>query len=242
MFSGSPYYAPGFPQQYSPSFYSAQQSPLSVPSYPYVSSTPLSSYELHPRAAGSYAPYTSTLETPRAFSSYTSFPGSTLSSYPPYATTLPSYISYPGLESSLGTPFASTSTFLSGFPTTTAEFTPLNAAAPPAPAPAPAVVSQKILVTGTAKLFAEAAPKAAAAIKTMQEESRRESGNTDFNWCIAIDDPTLVHIYEVWDDETALSTHLESEHVKVFKEVVPEIFVEDPRVQKATLGSAFEDI
>jgi quinol monooxygenase YgiN len=239
MFSSSPYYAPGFPQQYSPSFYSAQQSPLSAPSYPYISSTPLSSYELQPRAPGSYAPYTSTLETPRAFSSYASFPSSTPSSYPPY-TTLPSYTSYPGLESSLGTPFAST--FLSGFPTTTAEVTPLNTAAPAAPAPAPAVLSQKILVTGTAKLFAEAAQKAAAAIKDMQEESRREAGNSDFNWCTAIDDPTLVHIYEVWDDETALSAHLESEHVKVFKEVVPEIFVEDPRVQKATLGSAFEDI
>jgi quinol monooxygenase YgiN len=103
-------------------------------------------------------------------------------------------------------------------------------------------MTQKVLVSGTAKLYPEAVAKATDAIRAMQEEARKEPGCIVFLWGFAVEDPNLIHIYEVWENDTALSLHLEAEHVKCFKEVVPDIFIEDPKVHKAILSSDFEEI
>eukprot|EP01012_Entosiphon_sulcatum_P010758 TRINITY_DN1637_c0_g1_i1.p1 TRINITY_DN1637_c0_g1~~TRINITY_DN1637_c0_g1_i1.p1 ORF type:complete len:197 (-),score=40.28 TRINITY_DN1637_c0_g1_i1:43-633(-) len=99
----------------------------------------------------------------------------------------------------------------------------------------------KIVLAGSAKAYPEARDKAVERVSKLQEESRKEPGCIAYHWTQSLDDPDEFIIYEHWESEELLVKHLESEQVKEFKEVVPDLFIEDPKVQKTSIFG-FEDI
>eukprot|EP00906_Rhabdomonas_costata_P025541 RCo036509 len=176
-----------------------------------------------------------------AFPSFSSQLQPSLSTTPRLPTTA---LSFPPQNPPSATSFppAPPASFPVQAPATSAPAPPVPPPAAAAPVAAPPLEIQKVLVTGEARLIPAEAEKGVEAIKEMQKAAQAEPGCVAFLWTRSLEDESLVYIYEVWENDEALSRHLDSEHVRVFKEVVPDIFVDDPKVQKATLGTDFEEI
>jgi len=99
----------------------------------------------------------------------------------------------------------------------------------------------KVLVIGSAQGIPQNREEVLRRVKKLQDAARKESGCVDYNWSQSLDDSNKFIIFEIWDSEASLQAHLDSEHVKEFKQVVPDLFVSDPQVQKSSVGS-FEEI
>jgi len=101
--------------------------------------------------------------------------------------------------------------------------------------------NHKVVVIGSAQGISQNREEVVRRVKKLQDAARKEAGCAEYNWTQSIDDPNKFIIFELWDSEQNLQAHLDSEHVKEFKQVVPDLFVSDPQVQKSTVA-AFEEI
>lgn len=184
-----------------------------------------------------YSPYVSTLQY-GGFggypSPYSSFPvGQSFTSYP--------YVNTPFSSYALAQPFGLDATVTAYPPVISSDF----GIPPPAEvSPAfgiPSPQGLKVVVAGSAKAYAEFREKAVESVLKLQEETRKEPGCIAYHWTQSLEDPDEFIIYEHWESDEHLAKHLDSEHVKEFKDAVPDLFVEDPKVQK-TAVLAFEEI
>eukprot|EP00999_Lentomonas_sp_LEN2_P000688 NODE_1682_length_771_cov_20.468944_g1633_i0.p1 GENE.NODE_1682_length_771_cov_20.468944_g1633_i0~~NODE_1682_length_771_cov_20.468944_g1633_i0.p1 ORF type:complete len:248 (+),score=69.87 NODE_1682_length_771_cov_20.468944_g1633_i0:77-745(+) len=206
--------------------------------------TPLSGYPSYAGGYGTYGGYNyganaatgwGTLQSFGGYPSYTSVGG-----YPSFAGTWGGY----GLAQGRGTtfdPFAAAPALTApAQPSGTSTASPA-AAAPTAPAPAPAAQSTHVVLSGDARVQSEKRTEAISAVRALVSASRREKGCVKFEWAQSLSDPTLLVIYECWETENDMDAHLDSDHVRDFKEVVQDLFAVDPAVQKANV-TAWEDI
>jgi quinol monooxygenase YgiN len=61
-------------------------------------------------------------------------------------------------------------------------------------------------------------------------ESRQEQGNVHYDLLVGEDDPCEFAIYEVWESQAALNSHLRSTHISVAHSLSGELADRDPRV------------
>lgn len=54
------------------------------------------------------------------------------------------------------------------------------------------------------------------ALRTMEEETRREAGCLTYAFSIDVNDPTMVRIFERWESQDALSDHFKTPHMAAF--------------------------
>ena len=56
----------------------------------------------------------------------------------------------------------------------------------------------------------------------LAEQSRAEAGTIDYRVTTDIEEPSVFRVFEQYEDEAAMETHLESEHYQQFQEEVGE--------------------
>ena len=82
-----------------------------------------------------------------------------------------------------------------------------------------------IIVEGTVRIAD--LEKARAGMEAMVAASRAEAGCIEYAYSIDILDPGLVRIIERWESREALARHVETEHLKVWRESWPELGVSE---------------
>eukprot|EP01006_Ploeotia_vitrea_P017465 TRINITY_DN4860_c0_g1_i1.p1 TRINITY_DN4860_c0_g1~~TRINITY_DN4860_c0_g1_i1.p1 ORF type:complete len:216 (+),score=26.25 TRINITY_DN4860_c0_g1_i1:37-684(+) len=177
------------------------------------------------------------------------------SSYSSYAQ--PAFPSYNSYTSPYGYPSFGTSGYGYGFPfagdfatyapppevasykSPAETYTPQQVGQRPAPQASTGANNntKMVVVTGSAQATPTAADRVVQAVRQLCDGTRRESGCVEYSWTQSLEDPNTFIILELWENEEALQQHLASDHVNAFKEVVSELFVEDPNVQKGTVTS-----
>ncbi|MXP24623.1 antibiotic biosynthesis monooxygenase [Altererythrobacter indicus] len=74
-----------------------------------------------------------------------------------------------------------------------------------------------LLIIGTIRLPAENLSKALPAMQRMTEASRAEEGCLEYGYAQDVLDPGLIHVKELWRDQTALDRHFASAHIKQWR-------------------------
>jgi quinol monooxygenase YgiN len=73
-----------------------------------------------------------------------------------------------------------------------------------------------ILVTASARLRPETRAEALAAAGRMQEATVREPGCHEYGFWTAVGDPAGILLFERWEDQAALDSHLTAPHTREF--------------------------
>ncbi len=76
-----------------------------------------------------------------------------------------------------------------------------------------------LIVAGTFTVDAAHRDEMLTAVRPMVEATRAEAGCQAYVFSPDIDDPELVHLYELWDDQAALDAHFASDHMAAWREV-----------------------
>ena len=95
-----------------------------------------------------------------------------------------------------------------------------------------------VVVTASARLKPEARDGALAAGKRMQEVSSAEPGCHEYGFWVAIDDPNRMFVFERWEDQAALDTHLAKPHVAEFAAAIAGALEAAPEVTRLEIASA----
>ena len=61
------------------------------------------------------------------------------------------------------------------------------------------------------------------ALRTMEEETRKEPGCLAYAFSVDINDPTMIRIFERWESLGALETHFKTPHMAAFGAAVAKI-------------------
>ncbi len=70
-----------------------------------------------------------------------------------------------------------------------------------------------LIVAGTIRVDPEHRDAMFAAVAPMVAATRQEAGCRAYVFSPDVDDPELVHLYELWDDQAALDVHFASAHM-----------------------------
>ncbi|HMO75886.1 MAG TPA: putative quinol monooxygenase [Sphingopyxis sp.] len=74
-----------------------------------------------------------------------------------------------------------------------------------------------LLIVGTVRLPATSMADARPAMRAMIEASRAEEGCFEYGYAEDILDPGLIHVKELWSDQTALDRHFASAHIAAWR-------------------------
>lgn len=80
-----------------------------------------------------------------------------------------------------------------------------------------------IVVHVEAKIDLAKEDQARAAALTMREATLAEPGCVAYRFSQAIDDPSVVLVHEVWQDQASIDTHSASEHMAEFGKTLAEV-------------------
>jgi len=73
-----------------------------------------------------------------------------------------------------------------------------------------------IIITGTAHVHPDQRDAAISAAQDMREHTIGEPGCIDYRFWSATDDPNAILLFEQWQEQTALTTHLAAPHTAAF--------------------------
>lgn len=85
-----------------------------------------------------------------------------------------------------------------------------------------------IVIAGTARIRAEKREQAEVATRKAEAATRQEPGNRAYRFAWDVDDENVVHVFEEWDDEAALTGHFETPHLAEFIAALGEVLDGDP--------------
>lgn len=74
-----------------------------------------------------------------------------------------------------------------------------------------------LIVAGTIEVDPDHRDAMFAAVAPMVEATRAEPGCRAYVFSPDPDDPGLVHLYELWDDQAALDAHFASDHMAAWQ-------------------------
>ncbi len=77
-------------------------------------------------------------------------------------------------------------------------------------------VPTMIVISGSMRLKPGDHSELVAATKTMMAKTMEETGCRAYRFTFDLEDPDLLHVYEEWDDEAALSAHFAEPHMAEF--------------------------
>ncbi len=80
-----------------------------------------------------------------------------------------------------------------------------------------------IVIAGTIPIRADAREAAIAACVAMQTATLGEPGCQQYAFSFAVEDPNLIRLFEVWDDQESLDVHFTMPHMVVFQSKLGDI-------------------
>lgn len=84
-----------------------------------------------------------------------------------------------------------------------------------------------LLIVGTIRLPAEKLPDARPAMLAMVEASRGEDGCIEYSYAEDLFEPGLIHVKELWTDQSALDRHFASAHIGTWRASWPALGIGD---------------
>ncbi len=75
-----------------------------------------------------------------------------------------------------------------------------------------------LIVAGTIQVDPQHRDEMFAAVAPMVAATKAEPGCRAYNFSPDVDDPGLVHLYELWEDQAALDAHFASEHMAAWRQ------------------------
>jgi quinol monooxygenase YgiN len=80
-----------------------------------------------------------------------------------------------------------------------------------------------LLIVGTVRLPPENLARARSAMAEMVSASRAEEGCSEYSYAEDVLEPGLIHVKELWRDQSALAQHFASDHIKAWRAAWPEL-------------------
>lgn len=84
-----------------------------------------------------------------------------------------------------------------------------------------------IIVSGTARVPADAMARWQSGAAEVIAATRREAGCRAYSFAEDVIEPGLIHTFEMWDSRGHLDAHLQTPHVRAWREVLAEVKVRD---------------
>lgn len=95
-----------------------------------------------------------------------------------------------------------------------------------------------VVVAGTVRLAPGALERARPHMERMIAASRAEAGCQVYSYATDVQDPTILRIFEVWDSQTHLDAHFQTDHIKAWRVVWTEIGVSERNLKRYTVSNA----
>lgn len=74
-------------------------------------------------------------------------------------------------------------------------------------------------------------------VRELAEESREEPGVVRYRPATSVDDSNTVHIFEQYEDESAVEAHMSSDHFESFQADIAEFLVGEPSLHRFDVES-----
>ncbi len=88
-----------------------------------------------------------------------------------------------------------------------------------------------LLITGTICIPPENLPAAKPVMEQMVQASRAEDGCLHYAYAQDLFDPALIHVSELWRDQTALDAHFASAHLAEWRASWTDLEIGDRKLQ-----------
>jgi quinol monooxygenase YgiN len=95
-----------------------------------------------------------------------------------------------------------------------------------------------LLIVGTVRLPAGRLADALPAMRRMVEASRAEEGCAEYGYAEDLFDAGLIHVKELWTDQTALDRHFASAHIAAWRAEWPRLGIRDRDLRIYDVGEA----
>lgn len=95
-----------------------------------------------------------------------------------------------------------------------------------------------IVVAGTVTIRPGKREDAARLAETMARATRAEAGCRHYRFYADLDDPHTFFVFEEWESEEALARHFQTEHMKVFRQHLPDLIVGAPAIRRYAVSAA----
>jgi len=93
-----------------------------------------------------------------------------------------------------------------------------------------------LIIAGTLTVDAEHRGAMLDSVKPMVEATLAESGCQAYAFTPDPDDPGLVRLYELWDDEEALAGHMASDHMAAWRKRAADLSITGRDIKKYTIS------
>ena len=93
-----------------------------------------------------------------------------------------------------------------------------------------------LLIVGTVRLPPENLERARPAMLAMAEASRAEVGCLEYGYAEDVFVPGLIHVKELWSDQSALDAHFASTHIQAWRAVWPALEIGDRDLRVYEVG------
>lgn len=95
----------------------------------------------------------------------------------------------------------------------------------------------EIIVSGTFRAAHGLGPAVREAMALMVAASRAEDGCEAYSYAQDIEDPGLVHVFEVWRDRAAFEAHRLARHLREWRARWPALGLGDARLEIVTVAA-----
>ncbi|MFZ2998037.1 putative quinol monooxygenase [Sphingobium sp.] len=93
-----------------------------------------------------------------------------------------------------------------------------------------------LLIIGTISLPANNLTAARPLMLRMVEASRAEEGCVEYGYAEDVLEPGLIHIKEIWTDQSVLDRHFASDHIAEWRKAWPDLGIGDRRLRIYEIG------
>jgi len=95
-----------------------------------------------------------------------------------------------------------------------------------------------LLIIGTFRLPAHRLKAARPVMTRMIEASRAESGCIAYDYAEDVLEPGLIHVKELWTDQTALDRHFASAHIAAWRATWPSLGIGERNLRVYDVGDS----
>jgi quinol monooxygenase YgiN len=97
-----------------------------------------------------------------------------------------------------------------------------------------------LIVAGTIEVDPEHRDAMFDAVAPMVAATRAEPGCRAYVFSPDVDDPALVHLYELWDDQAALDAHFASDHMADWQKAAADLPIRGRDIKKYLISGTGE--
>ena len=94
-----------------------------------------------------------------------------------------------------------------------------------------------LIIAGTLRIEKPATEEVLEACRKMMKATHEESGCIDYVFSVDPIDPTVIHVYERWENDEALQAHFLAPHMKSFRSSMASWGVSEQDILKFQIGN-----